>query len=107
MAQYMSTSFFGVETATYLCDRDGNVLAKSSMNDEIDYSVLDSKLSDSLKGITPEELARSLALSSSFNFSYNAASGEGSVYVAQLGLVGLDDPAYLPRIRHGKNGVFS
>ncbi len=84
MAQYMSTSFFGVETATYLCDRDGNALAKSSMNDEIDYSVLDSKLSDSLKDITPEELAQSLALSSSFNFSYNASSGEGSVYVAQL-----------------------
>lgn len=84
MAQYMSTSFFGVQTATYLCDRDGNVLAKSSVNDEIDYSVLGSKLSDSLKGITPEELAQSLALSSSFNFSYNASSGEGSVYVAQL-----------------------
>lgn len=84
MAQYMSTSFFGVETATYLCDRDGNVLAKSSMSDEIDYSVLDSKLSDSLKGITADELAQSLALSSSFNFSYNASSGEGSVYVAQL-----------------------
>lgn len=57
MAQYMSTSFFGVETATYLCDRNGNVLAKSSVNDEVDYSVLDSKLSDSLKDITPEELA--------------------------------------------------
>lgn len=84
MAQYMSTSFFGVQTATYLCDRDGNVLAKSSVNDEIDYSVLGSKLSDSLKDITPEELAQSLALSSSFNFSYNASSGEGSVYVAQL-----------------------
>lgn len=84
MAQYMSTSFFGVQTATYLCDRDGNVLAKSSVNEEIDYSVLGSKLSDSLKDITPEELAQSLALSSSFNFSYNASSGEGSVYVAQL-----------------------
>ena len=54
------------------------------MSDEIDYSVLDSKLSDSLKGITADELAQSLALSSSFNFSYNASSGEGSVYVAQL-----------------------
>ena len=84
LAEYMTTSFFGTQTATYLCDREGNVLAKSSANDEIDYSVLDSKLGSSLVDISEDELARDLAEGSSVSFSYDAASGVGSAYLTKL-----------------------
>ena len=84
MAQYMNTDFFGVQTATYLCDHEGNVLAKSSASSEIGHSVLDSELSNSLRDMSVEELATSLAETTSFSFSYNASNGVGSAYVAQL-----------------------
>lgn len=84
MAQYMTTSFFGVQTATYLCDREGNVLAKSSSSDEVDYSVLDSKLAESLSDISVDELTQDFAQGSSVNFTYNAASGVGSACLTKL-----------------------
>ena len=84
MAQYMTTSFFGVQTATYLCDRQGSVLAKSSTSDEVDYSVLDSKLAESLSDISADELAQDFAQGSSVNFTYNASSGVGSACLTKL-----------------------
>lgn len=84
LTRYMTTSFFGVQTATYLCDRDGNVLARSGEAELDNSSIFTSEIGASLSGITEAELRHDFVEGNSITFNYDANSGTGTAYLTKL-----------------------
>ena len=87
MEEFLATYFFGEQTSTYLCTRDGTVVAHSS---SLAYANEVGNAQDlyfengSTSDITRADLEEAFHNGSSVTFDYKGESGSGMAYVMQL-----------------------
>ena len=83
LADLLTTYFFGEQTSTYLCDSDGNILARSST-----FAVKVRNAFDLYNGeyndITYDEMRQAFAEGDPISFTYESSSGLGAAYAMEL-----------------------
>lgn len=79
----MATYFFGEQTTTYLCDRDGNILARASVF-PVKVEDIFELYAEASNDITKDELKQAFEEGQSVSFAYNSSSGAGTAYVMKL-----------------------
>ncbi len=85
LTSYMTTNFFGEQTTTYLCTRDGEVVAKSTVSPLDDVANVFALYDDNnLNSISLEQLEADFAEGNSVSFAYRLGSSIGSAYMMKL-----------------------
>ncbi len=84
LTSYITTYFFGEQTTTYLCDRTGGIVARSSVFEVKAANAFDVYDPNDLNNISLGELEQAFELGESVSFRYTSSSGQGSAYLMQL-----------------------
>lgn len=87
LTDYMTTSFSGEQTPTYLCEPDGAIIAKAVPNsldvDNVSYinEVFDD---ETLDGLTLAQVDEDIERGTSTSFTYHTSEGVGNTYMVKL-----------------------
>lgn len=84
LTRFMTTSFFGVQTTTYLCSRDGTIVASSAQLAEDSSGNAFKLYSEGLNSVGLDELGRDFVDGESVGFTYKKAGESGSAYLTKL-----------------------
>ena len=85
LTEFMTTTFSNQQTPTYLCQPDGQIIAKAvperiEKNKHVDDVFAD----DELEGITIEQVNEDIANGTAAGFTYKGPDGTGNVYITKL-----------------------
>lgn len=84
LTDVLTTYFFGEQTTTYLCDQQGNILARSSVFSTRVEDIFE-LYAEGSNDITKEQLKEAFADGHSVSFMYDSSQqGSGSVYLMKL-----------------------
>ena len=87
MEGFLATSFFGEQTSTFLCARDGTVVAHSGVSDSVENveSAFDIYTKEgSASEITRNQLEEAFSEGASITFDYKSDAGSGMAYAMKL-----------------------
>ncbi len=85
LTRFMTTSFFGVQTATYLCESDGTIVASSAdVSNEDGESTFDLFVDLELDGEGIEQLSRGAEDGDAVGFAYEQTGAAGNAYLTKL-----------------------
>ena len=84
LTEFMTTSFSGEQTPTYLCKPDGEIIAKALPEDSDALFINEVFSNESLDGLTVEQVDRDIANGVSTSFTYYTDEGVGNTYTMKL-----------------------
>ncbi len=84
LTEFMTTSFSGEQTPTYLCKPDGEIIAKALPEDSDALFINEVFSNESLDGLTVEQVDRDIANGVSTSFTYHTDEGVGNTYMMKL-----------------------
>ncbi|MCI9129592.1 MAG: response regulator [Eggerthellaceae bacterium] len=84
LTDYMSTSFYDQQTPTYLCQPDGEIIAKAAQNDFGARTIDEAFANEDLQGISIQQMNADIANGESTSFTYTTSEGTGNTYLLKL-----------------------
>ncbi len=82
--EILSSNYFGMQTSTYLLERDGSVILSVGDSSEPENLLTSLVDRERLSVVDREKLEQALASGSSASFNYKGTSGAGSAFVTPL-----------------------